>query len=95
MEHCGLPVLPGHPPLGGEILSHDFVVEAALMRRGNWHVYLLPDLEGSYEGVPGDILDFANRDRRWAQGNLQHLKLLGTRGLHPLSRLHFLRVGSP
>lgn len=89
MKHCGLPVLPGHPPLGGEILSHDFV-EAALMRRGTWHVYLLPDLEGSYEGVPGNILDFAKRDRRWAQGNLQHLKLLGVRGLHPLSRLHFL-----
>jgi membrane glycosyltransferase len=89
MKHCGLPVLPGHPPLGGEILSHDFV-EAALMRRGNWHVYLLPDLEGSYEGVPANILDFAKRDRRWAQGNLQHLKLLGARGLHPLSRLHFL-----
>ena len=89
MKYCGLPVLPGHPPLGGEILSHDFV-EAALMRRGNWHVYLLPDLEGSYEGVPGNMLDFAKRDRRWAQGNLQHLKLLGARGLHPLNRLHFL-----
>jgi membrane glycosyltransferase len=89
MKHCGLPVLPGSPPLGGEVLSHDFV-EAALMRRGNWHVYLLPDLEGSYEGVPGNMLDFAKRDRRWAQGNLQHLKLLGARGLHPLSRLHFL-----
>lgn len=89
MKHCGLPVLPGEPPLGGEILSHDFV-EAAFMRRGNWQVYLLPDLEGSYEGVPANILDFAKRDRRWAQGNLQHLKLLAVRGLHPLSRLHFL-----
>jgi membrane glycosyltransferase len=89
MEHCSLPVLSGQPPLGGEILSHDFV-EAALMRRGGWHVYLLPDLEGSYEGVPGNMLDFAKRDRRWAQGNLQHLKLLAMRGLHPLSRLHFL-----
>jgi membrane glycosyltransferase len=89
MRHCGLPVLPGKPPLGGEILSHDFV-EAALMRRGGWYVYLLPDLEGSYEGVPPNMLDFVNRDRRWAQGNLQHLKLLAVRGLHPLNRLHFL-----
>jgi membrane glycosyltransferase len=89
MNHCGLPVLPGEPPLGGEILSHDFV-EAALMRRGNWQVYLLPDLEGSYEGVPANILDFAKRDRRWTQGNLQHLKLLAVHGLHPLNRLHFL-----
>jgi membrane glycosyltransferase len=89
MRYCGLPVLPGKPPLGGEILSHDFV-EAALMRRGGWHVYLLPDLEGSYEGVPPNMLDFVKRDRRWAQGNLQHLKLLAVRGLHPLNRLHFL-----
>ena len=89
MRHCGLPVLPGKPPLGGEILCHDFV-EAALMRRGGWYVYLLPDLEGSYEGVPPNMLDFVKRDRRWAQGNLQHLKLLAVRGLHPLNRLHFL-----
>jgi len=89
MQHCALPALPGDPPLGGEILSHDFV-EAAFMRRAGWDVYLLPDLEGSYEGMPANVLDFAKRDRRWAQGNLQHLKLLALRGLHPLSRLHFL-----
>jgi membrane glycosyltransferase len=89
MQHCGLPVLPGEPPLGGEILSHDFV-EAALMRRGGWYVYLLPELGGSYEGMPANMLDFAKRDRRWAQGNLQHLKLLAVRGLHPLSRLNLL-----
>jgi membrane glycosyltransferase len=86
---CGLPVLKGRPPLGGEILSHDFV-EAALLRRGGWEVQLYPYLEGSYEEVPGNLLDYATRDRRWAQGNLQHLKLLHGRGLHPLSRLHFL-----
>jgi len=89
MANCGLPTLPGSAPLGGEILSHDFV-EAALMRRAGWTVHLLPDLGGSYEGLPGNILDFAKRDRRWAQGNLQHLGLLAARGLHPLSRLHFV-----
>ena len=89
MDHCGLPELPGQPPLGGEILSHDFV-EAALMRRGGWHVYLLPELEGSYEEVPGNILDYAQRDRRWSEGNLQHLRLLGAKGLHPLNRLYFV-----
>ena len=31
-DACGLPELPGKPPLGGDILSHDFV-EAALLRR--------------------------------------------------------------
>ncbi|MCO6441271.1 MAG: glucans biosynthesis glucosyltransferase MdoH [Nitrococcus mobilis] len=88
-EQCGLPVLPGEPPFGGEILSHDFV-EAALLRRSGWQVYLFPELQGSYEEVPDNILDFVKRDRRWAQGNLQHLKLLTAPGLRPLSRLNFL-----
>jgi membrane glycosyltransferase len=86
---CGLPTLPGKPPLGGEIHSHDFV-EAALLRRAGWQVYFVPHLGGSYEELPSNLLDFAVRDRRWAQGNLQHLKLLFARGLHPLSRFHFL-----
>jgi membrane glycosyltransferase len=89
MEHCGLPALPGRPPLGGEILSHDFV-EAALVRRGGWAVYLLPELEGSFEEMPANVLDYAKRDRRWTEGNLQHVRLLNAHGLHPLSRLHFL-----
>lgn len=89
MEHCGLPVLAGRPPLGGEILSHDFV-EAALMRRGGWDVWLLPNLTGSYEELPANLVDYARRDRRWSQGNLQHLRLLGTPGLHPVSRMHLL-----
>lgn len=87
--HCGLPHLPGAAPLGGEILSHDFV-EAALIRRGGWRVYLMADLPGSYEEMPGNILDYAKRDKRWAQGNLQHLKLVGARGLHGISRVHFI-----
>ena len=89
LEHCRLPVLPGRPPLGGAILSHDFV-EAALMRRAGWDVYLLPYVGGSYEDVPGNILDYAKRDRRWTQGSLQHLRLLPARGLHAMNRLHFL-----
>jgi len=84
---CGLPDLPGRPPLGGEILSHDFV-EAALMRRGGWHCYLFTGIRGSYEEVPGNMLDFAKRDRRWTQGNLQHARVLPAKGLHWLSRLH-------
>ena len=35
--HCGLPDLRGRPPLGGHILSHDFV-EAALIRRAGYAV---------------------------------------------------------
>jgi len=89
MESCGLPALPGAPPLGGEILSHDFV-EAALLRRAGWQVQLDTRLGESFEEVPSNILEFAKRDRRWIQGNLQHLRLLAAVGLHPVSRLHFL-----
>ena len=89
VEHGHLPVLPGTPPLGGEILSHDFV-EGALLRRAGWDCYLLTELEGSHEELPGNLVDFTRRDRRWAQGSLQHLRLLATPGLRPTSRLHFL-----
>jgi len=84
---CGLPTLPGRAPFGGEILSHDFV-EAALLRRNGWQVVLDPDQGGSFEEVPGNILDYATRDRRWLQGNIQHLGLLGMARLTLLSRLH-------
>ena len=86
---CDLPVLSGRPPLGGEILSHDFV-EAAFMRRAGYEVRQLPELAGSWEEVPANVIDFAARDRRWTQGNLQHARLLACPGLHPMSRLHFL-----
>jgi len=86
-ECCRLPVLSGKPPLGGEILSHDFV-EAAYLRRGGWYCWMLPELHGSYEEVPTNLLDYAVRDRRWVQGNLQHARLIGERGLHWMSRLH-------
>jgi membrane glycosyltransferase len=80
MEHCFLPKLPGKPPLGGEILSHDFV-EAALMGRAGWTVWLAYDLPGSYEETPSTLLEEMRRDRRWCQGNLQHLKLVFAQGL--------------
>lgn len=89
MDHAGLPILPGRPPLGGEILSHDFV-EAALLRRGGWEVQLDTRIHGSFEEMPGNLIDFARRDRRWTQGNLQHLRLLSVPGLHGMSRWHFL-----
>ncbi|CAM3518336.1 glucans biosynthesis glucosyltransferase MdoH [Corallococcus sp. ZKHCc1 1396] len=89
IEHCGLPVLPGQQPFGGHILSHDFV-EAALMRRAGYTVWLVPELGGSYEQPPPDLLAYAQRDRRWCQGNLQHLGLVLAGGLHPMSRAHFL-----
>ncbi|MCA6125395.1 glucans biosynthesis glucosyltransferase MdoH [Bradyrhizobium sp. WSM 1704] len=93
-EQAGLPELSGRKPFGGHILSHDFV-EAALMRRAGWGIYMAPTLGGSFEEVPPSLLDFAARDRRWCQGNLQHLAVLSTRHLHWISRLHFLTgIGS-
>ncbi len=86
---AGLPRLSGGPPLGGHILSHDFV-EAALLRRGGWEVHMVPSLSGTYEGCPPTLADLIVRDRRWAQGNLQHLRLLGVSGLPFLSRIHLL-----
>ncbi|MCC8945378.1 glucans biosynthesis glucosyltransferase MdoH [Bradyrhizobium sp. Arg62] len=93
-EQAGLPELSGRKPFGGHILSHDFV-EAALMRRAGWGIYMAPMLGGSFEEVPPSLLDFAARDRRWCQGNLQHLAVLRTRRLHWISRLHFMTgIGS-
>ncbi len=87
--HCGLPTLRGEEPFGGEILSHDFV-EAALLRRAGWEVWLAPDLGESYEELPPTLIDYAKRDRRWCQGNLQHLPLIAARNFPVLSRFHFL-----
>lgn len=87
-ECCGLPRLPGSPPFGGTILSHDFVEAAALCRAG-WKVRLDHDLRGSFEGCPPTLLDMAARERRWAQGNLQHSRLFGMKGARAISRVHF------
>jgi membrane glycosyltransferase len=90
-ESCGLPVLPGGPPFGGAIMSHD-MVEAALLRRRGWAVHLIM-IDDSYEEFPPTLIDMAVRDRRWAQGNIQHLKLLGSDGFHPVNRLQ-LAIGA-
>ncbi len=91
MRNCGLPNLPGRPPLGGEILSHDFV-EAALLRRAGWELWMAPELGGSYEESPPTLLHHLKRDRRWCEGNLQHMRLIFAQGFHGSSRLH-LAVG--
>ena len=88
---CGLPDLASGRfsgrALGGVIKSHDFV-EAAMLVRAGWEVRVATDIEDSYEELPQTVVDYVLRDRRWAQGNLQHLRLLATRGLHPVSRFH-------
>jgi membrane glycosyltransferase len=93
-EQAGLPELRGRKPFGGHIMSHDFI-EAALMRRGGWAIHMMPGLEGSYEESPPSLMDMAVRDRRWCQGNLQHIAVLPARGLHWVSRMHLLTgIGS-
>ncbi len=90
-QNCGLPQLKGRAPFGGFVLSHDFV-EAALMRRAGWKVRMVTDCGGSWEESPPSLIDVAVRDRRWAQGNLQHMKIIGSAGLSFASRMH-LGVG--
>ena len=87
---AGLPHLPRAAPRGGVILSHDFV-EAALLRRAGWGVRMLPEAEDSFEDTPETLIGYLKRDRRWCQGNLQHVRLLLAPGLHPLSRFHLLQ----
>jgi membrane glycosyltransferase len=89
MQFCDLPSLPGRKPFGGQILSHDFV-EAALMLRENWEVWLAYDLEGSYEEAPQALIENAQRERRWCQGNLQHGLVLFAKGLRGVSRMHLI-----
>jgi membrane glycosyltransferase len=88
MDHCILPRLEGAPPFGGEILSHDFV-EAALMGRAGFEIWIVENLAGSYEETPPSLQDELKRDRRWCQGNLQHLRLMYGQGIRAGHRAIF------
>ena len=88
IRHCALAPLPGHGSLAGDILSHDFV-EAALMRRAGWAVWIAYDLDGSYEEMPPNLLDELKRDRRWCHGNLMNFRLFTAHGMHPVHRAVF------
>ncbi len=88
MQHCALARIPGTGGMSGSIMSHDFV-EAALMRRAGYHVWLVADLVGSYEQQPPDLLAELQRDRRWCQGNLQNSRLIAEPGIHPVHRSMF------
>ncbi|MCX4188515.1 glucans biosynthesis glucosyltransferase MdoH [Methylophaga sp. OBS4] len=88
-EACSLPILPGKPPFGGHILSHDFI-EAALLRRAGWGLRFDTDIKCSYEEAPPSLTDVLVRDRRWCQGNLQHSRVILAHGLVLPTRLHIL-----
>lgn len=99
MRYCRLPELPGGPPLGGWILSHD-QVEAALMRKAGYEVRVLPEEGGSWEENPPTLLEFIRRDLRWCHGNMQYWRLIALPGLKLMSRIQLLLailmyLGSP
>lgn len=89
IAHCILPELTGPAPWGGKPLSHD-IVESAMMARAGYEVWFLTEVEGSYEEMPANILGYLMRERRWMQGNLQHLRLLFIGGLRAIHRETFL-----
>ncbi len=89
MKHCVLAPLPGRGALSGEIMSHDFV-EAALMRRAGYGVWIAYDLPGSYEEMPSNLIEEVGRDRRWCHGNLMNARLMFAPGMHPVHRTVFL-----
>lgn len=88
MRHCALAPIKGHGGMSGPIMSHDFV-EAALMRRAGYQVWLVSDMAGSYEQQPPDLLSELQRDRRWCQGNLQNSRLMAEPGIHRVHRAMF------
>ncbi|MGE0719156.1 MAG: glucans biosynthesis glucosyltransferase MdoH [Alphaproteobacteria bacterium] len=87
VAHCHIPKLPGSPPLGGEVLSHD-QIEAALMRRAGYEVRVIPEESGSWEANPPTLVEFIRRDLRWCQGNMQYGSFIAMPGLLPGSRYH-------
>ena len=88
-QSCGLPKLPGRAPFGGHIMSHD-MIEAALLRRRGWDVHMVM-ADDSFEEFPPSLPDLATRDRRWCQGNIQHVPLISRiKALHPVSRFQLL-----
>ena len=86
IEYCDLPLLPVPDPGKRHVLSHD-TVEAALMRRAGYGVWIAYDETGSYEEGPPNLSDMLTRDRRWCAGNLQHFWFLFARGIEMGSRL--------
>ena len=89
MQCCDLPQLPGRKPFGGQILSHDFV-EAALLLRENWEVWFAYDLEGSYEEAPQALDRKCPARTALVPGQFAAQLVLFAKGLRGVSRLHLM-----
>lgn len=89
VRHAMLPTLSGPKPWGGKPLSHD-ILESAMVARAGYEVWFLADTKGSYEEMPANILAFMIRERRWMQGNLQHMRFVFLRGLRSIHRETFI-----
>jgi membrane glycosyltransferase len=85
MRHAALASLPEKDGSRSHVLSHDFV-EAALMGRAGYETWLVPDLEGSYEQQPANLIEELQRDRRWCEGNLLNARLITEPGLRAVHR---------
>lgn len=85
MQSAILPNLQGKKPWGGKPLSHD-IIEAAALGRAGYEVWFLPELQGSYEEIPANMVGFLVRERRWMIGNLQHARFWFLRGLKSLHK---------
>ncbi|KAL7755478.1 hypothetical protein ACKLNR_014576 [Fusarium oxysporum f. sp. zingiberi] len=90
-KNCMLPVLPGKPPLGGYVLSHD-VMEGIFMRRAGYEVRMIPIETESYEANPPTFLDYLRRENRWCQGSMQYWFMLKEPGLKPVSRFQVYQI---
>lgn len=91
IEHCILsPLQKRKGPL--HILSHD-LVEATLMRRAGYGVWIAYNLNGSYEELPGNMIEDLKRDNRWCMGNLINLRLIFKSGITLTHRVMFATSG--
>ena len=57
-----------------------------MMAAAGFEVWFVPEIEGSYEEIPANIIAFLVRERRWVQGNLQHIQFLLLSGLRAIHR---------
>jgi len=87
IQYCDLPELPGTVPARRQILSHD-TVEAALMRKSGYDVWMVFHAEGSYESGPPNFVDYLAREKRWCRGNLQHFWFLFSPEIDFANRVH-------